>query len=147
MELVTKLTDILENAKRFDKYLHSINFHKKDFAVSCLKRGRCFVVIKEGGKYKFYPSKFIGYQDNSNKSYNAALDDACAIPNEKGKPYHDADHYTFDGRMSNKAINKILGCTCEKDPEMAQRFIEYCNDYGLAVLDNKKFWLNVIEQA
>lgn len=144
MELVKDLNDILENAERADMFINGGTTEERDFMLGKISRGMCFVVIKDRDEYKFYPSKYIGYKDNNPSSYKKALDEASALPGEECKR-GDAGMYDFDGRMSNKSINKILGCTCQKDYFMSERFIEYCNKLGLKGSEKKKFWLNVIE--
>lgn len=143
MELVKSIKDILENAKRFDNYIESGNSDEKEFVINCIGWGRCFVVVKENDNYKFYPSKYIGYKNNSASGYYDAYYSAEALPDEE--KHRDAAYYTFDGRMSNKAINKVLGCVCQKDYAMSEKFTEYCDKYGLKGSEKKKFWLNVIE--
>lgn len=143
MELVKNINDILENAKIFDKYLEEGTSDEKEFAITKIASGMCFVVIKDKEDYKFYPSKYIGYKNNSVANYYEAYFNADALPGEE--KYECAAMYTFDGRMSNKAINKLLGCTCEKNYEMSEKFIDFCNKYGLKGSYKRKFWMNVIE--
>ena len=143
MELVNNIDEMIENAKRFDAYIECGTPSEKDFAINCIALGRCFVVIKEDDKYRFYPSKYIGYKNNSAYRYEDAYYGAEVIPSEQ--KYGDAAKYTFDGRMSNKAITKVLECVCEKDYELTERFIEYCNDIGVKGSHKKKFWKNIIE--
>ena len=143
MELVKNINDIIENAKRFDNYIESGNPDEKEFAISCIGWGRCFVVVKENDNYKFYPSKYIGYKNNSVSVYYDAYYSAEALLGEE--KHRDAAYYTFDGRISNKAINKVLGCVCQKDYAMSEKFIEYCNKHELKGSEKKKFWLNIIE--
>lgn len=144
MELVKDINDVLENAKRADIFINNGTEDERDFMLEKISRGMCFVVLKDGEDYKFYPSKYIGYKDNNPSSYNDALYEATALHGEEEK-YEDAGFYDFDGRMSNQAINKILGCRCQKDYAMTEKFIQYCNKYGLKGSDKRKFWLNVIE--
>ena len=146
MELVKDRNDILENAKRFDEYLTCDNVAEHEFALQALTRGRCFVVIKNNEKFKFYPSKFVGYKNNSVKDYNDCLGTAEPLSEEKSCLYGDAAYFDFDGRMSNKAINAILKCKCINDYAMSERFIEYCQSLGLKGSDKKKFWLAIIEE-
>lgn len=143
MELVKKIDEMIENAKRFDAYIERGTPNEKHFAINCIALGRCFVVIKENDKHRFYPSKYIGYKNNSASRYEDAYYDAEAIQGEE--KYGEASYYTFDGRVSNKAITKVLGCVCEKDHELTERFIEYCNGIGLKGSDKRKFWKNIIE--
>ena len=143
MELVNCVEDIIENAKRFDAYIKNGKFNEKEFAINCISLGRCFVVIKENDNYKFYPSKYIGYKNNSASGYYDAYYNAEALPGEE--KHGDAAYYTFDGRVSNKAITKVLGCPVEKDYELSDLFIKYCNSLGLKGSEKKKFWKNIIE--
>lgn len=146
MVLVENVQDILENAKRFDEYLAKGNKEEREFALQTLYAGRCFVVVRHGDEYKFYPSKYIGYKNNSESNYYEQLGDAVPISSQQEDRYGDAALYTFDGRMSNKAINKVLKCTCVKDNDMSEKFIEYCNKFGLKGSYKRKFWLEIIEQ-
>ena len=145
MKLIETVNDILDNAKVFDDYLNSSDSEEKDFALYCLTYGRCFVVIKNKETYKFYPSKYIGYQSNNMSKYYDELATAEPLSSEN-KKYSDAAFYTFDGRMSNKAINKVLGCVCVRDDAMSDKYVEYCEKFGIKGSYKKKFWLNVIEQ-
>ena len=145
MKLIETVNDILDNAKLFDNYLNSNDAEEKDFALYCLTYGKCFVVIKNKETYKFYPSKYIGYQSNNKSHYISETYGAVVLPEEKQKN-NDAAYYTFDGRMSNKAINKILKGIPVKDEDLSDKFIEFCNRFGLKGSYKKKFWLNIIEQ-
>lgn len=144
MELVKNLEDMIANAKRADKFLHEGSVAEKEFMLKKICNGRCFVVFREGENYKFYPSKYIGYKDNNPSSYEKAMDEATALRCE-GEYSGDATMYDFDGRMSNRAINKILKCKCEKDFEFSEKFILYCEKLGLKGSEKMKFWKNIIE--
>ena len=113
------------------------------FSLSKLYEKTNVEFVKENDEYKFYPSKYIGYKNNSASGYVNALYGAEVLSG--GEKHGEAAHYTFDGRMSNKVINKILRCTSQKDCTMSEKFIEYCNKYGLKGSEKKKFWLNIIE--
>ena len=144
MEPVNNITEIIENARRADCFLSSGSYEEREFMLEKISRGMCFVVVKDGGEYKFYPSKYIGYKDNNPTSYTNAYYNAMAYPEEKNRQ-GDAAYHDFDGRVSNKAINKILGCSCVKDDAMSEKFVEFCNKYGLKGSTKRKFWLNVVE--
>ena len=143
MELVKNVKEIIENAKRFDYYIECGNSDEKEFSINCIAWGKCFVVIKEINSYKFYPSKYIGYKDNSASGYYDAYYSAQPLVGE-GK-YRDGAYFTFDCCMSYLAITKVLGCNCVKVYSMSDKFIEYCNKYGLKGSEKRKFWLNIIE--
>lgn len=144
MELVKDINEIIENAKRADYYLNKGTLSERGFLIDKIKNGRCFVVIKEGEEYKFYPSKYIGYKDNNPEAYCDALDNFTYLDGQFDR-YGSVASGNFDGRMSNKALNKVLKCRCEKNYEMSEKFIEYCNNLGLKGSDKKKFWSQIIE--
>ena len=144
MELVKEINDIIVNAKKADIYLNSGSTEEREFILEKIHDGRCFVVIKCGEQYQFYPSKYIGYKDNTPDAYYKAYYNASALPGEEDVS-GGAGMYDFDGRMSNRAINKILNCKCTKDYEMLERFVEFCESLGLKGSYKRKFWLNVIE--
>ncbi len=145
MKLIETINDILDNALTFDKYLNSYDGVEKDFALHCLKYGKCFVVIRNKCDYKFYPSKYIGYKNNNESDYLNGIYNAVPL-SDKSRKNGDASYYTFDGRMSNKEINKILKCSPVSDDFLSDKFIEFCNKFGIMGSYKKKFWLNIIEQ-
>ena len=108
-----------------------------------ISSGKCFVVVKEGNVYRFYPSKYVGYKNNSASGYANAYYNAYTLPSTE--KYGDAADSSFDGRVSNRAINKVLRCSCKKDYELSEKFISFCHKYGLKGSDKKKFWKNIIK--
>ena len=63
IELVKTFDEICENIQTIDKYLNDPDL--KEYAFGLIKRGICFVVVKNKGEYSFYPSRFIGYNANT----------------------------------------------------------------------------------
>ena len=64
MRIIERLNEIRMNTKTLDKYLDSKTDPEYSFAIDLVKRGICFVVVKENGVHRFYPSRFVGYADN-----------------------------------------------------------------------------------
>ena len=69
MNLVAARQDILANMKRLDGYLTSETAPVQSFAFDLIKKGVCFVALPDENRIKFYPSRFIGYQDNTMNSH------------------------------------------------------------------------------
>ena len=105
METIEKECELMKNLKRIDEYLVSINDQEYSFAINLVKKGTCFVVIKVNTSYKFYPSRFVGYKDNSMDQH---------LENERR-----------DGGKTNSAISKIL----ENKPVLNREFDKYYKKY------------------
>jgi hypothetical protein len=63
MGFVKELVDIIENIETIDKHL--LDPVKQDYAISLIEEGTCFVAVKGEEGYRFYPSRFVGYKNNS----------------------------------------------------------------------------------
>lgn len=109
MELIEKIEDIEENIQTIDNYLSNKTDGEYSFALDLIKRGTCFVVKKEGDTYKFYPSRFIGYKNNTMDKHMNSM--------------------TKDGRETNPQISKILHQTLEKNI-FEKEYQEYCKQLG-----------------
>jgi len=96
------------------------------FAINLVKKGTCFVVIKINGSFKFYPSRFIGYDSNSMDAH--------------------LDNVHRDGRETNPAISEILGITPVPNYEMDKLYKDYCQTLGFTSNDKgafgveRKYW-------
>jgi len=84
------------------------------------------VAVRDYGTYKFYPSRFIGYLDNSMDAHLSNV--------EK------------DGKETNPAISKILGGKPLSNPIFNQEYAKYCETLGFVPRDKgsfgteRKFW-------
>ena len=65
MKPIQTLEELRHNMDTLDQYLDNKTERTYSFALELVKKGVCFVVCKENGKTKFYPSRFIGYADNT----------------------------------------------------------------------------------
>lgn len=89
MRLVEEISDILDNIMVLERYRNSDDLRERDFYLSLINKGICFVVYKHKGEFLFGPSRFVGYIDNNRSEHLR----------NKSK----------DGRKTNKAIKQILG--------------------------------------
>ena len=69
MELVESLNDLNVNIKTIDNYLKLKIEPEYSYGLNLVKRGICFIALKENELYKFYPSRFIGYVNNDMESH------------------------------------------------------------------------------
>ena len=113
---------LLENMNTFDMYLDSNDETERDYAINLLTRGHDFVFRIVDGEYRFYPSRFIGYADNSIESHSLN---------------------PGDGRVTNHRLNRIIGEKSERDSMLSY----YYNSYVKQVKPSskrkynlKKFW-------
>lgn len=126
MEKIKTLNDLKINTKTLDSYI----IDKKDplytFGLNLIKKGTCFVVIKDGEQYKFYPSRFIGYLNNNMEDH--------------------LNNNFKDGRETNPTISYILGNKPLKKQDLNKKYIEYCESLGFAANEKgsfgveRKFW-------
>lgn len=129
MKRVETLEEIKQNIFTLDGYLDRKVEPEYSFALSLVKKGTCFIVVKQDGDYRFYPSRFIGYAENTMVTHeNAKL-------NKKA-----------DGRKTNLAIEKILNQRESCDAKMEKAYQEYCRKLGFTANDKgtfgvqRKYW-------
>lgn len=127
MKTISNFNEIMTNIQTLDRYLYSQVDPEYDFALNLIKRGTCFVAVKDSDTYRFYPSRFIGYTDNSMDAH--------------------LNNDTKDGKETNPAISKILGGKPLSDPALNQEYAKYCEALGFAPRDKgtfgteRKFWV------
>ena len=98
------------------------------YAIDLIKRGTCFVAVKQGdNEYLFYPSRFIGYENNT---MNKHMNNACK-----------------DGRETNSAIFEIIGYKPSENKELEAAYKNYCDRFGFVARDKgsfgvaRKYWI------
>lgn len=70
VEPVKSLEDIKHNMQVIDSYLNKGVDPEYTYALNLIKRGICFVVDDSSGRYRFYPSRFIGYALNTRDKHD-----------------------------------------------------------------------------
>ena len=121
MNLIVNKQELLENMKRIDEYLENKTDPKYNFALDLIKKGTCFVVLSDISGVKFYPSRFIGYKNNTMNS-------------------HLSNDYK-DGKETNPQISAIInnGKRPVFDLSLEQKYIEYCNSLGFIAREKGSF--------
>lgn len=128
MGFVKELADIVENIETFDKLL--MDSVKQDFAISLIKEGTFFVAVKREEKYRFYPSRFAGYKNNS-------IEAQTKRDRENGKD-------------SSPSISQILKHKPNPSQDLEAEYKKFClklgftaNDKGSAGVEHKYWAINI----
>ena len=116
-ELIENQNELLENIRLVENYLCEGNIEERDFAISLIKKGRCFVAYKVNNKIRFSTSRFIGYSNNNIEKHNS-------------------EHR--DGRDTNPQITKILGQKLIKNDVLEKAHLDYCRSFGVEPDNVKK---------
>ena len=124
---ITTLDELWSNCNLLDTYVNSKKDPEYSFALNLIKRGTCFVAIEKAGAYRFYPSRFVGYQENSMAKHE----------NNEWK----------DGKETNPAIGCLLGIGAPVDNvKLDEIYKEYCRALGFEPQEKgafgveHKFW-------
>lgn len=117
---ITSMDQLLDNCRVLDEYIASKKDPEYSYALNLIKRGTCFVAIQTDGEYKFYPSRFVGYQDNSMSKHE----------NNEWK----------DGKETNPAIGSVLGVGAPiPNAALEASYKEYCRKLGFEAKDKGAF--------
>jgi hypothetical protein len=127
MPYVRSYRDIVENCGRLRAELSAGNSDAKRL----IGNGRCFLAIQNAqGDFEFYPSKFIGYKDNT-LSVHLRLKDISR-----------------DGRNTNRKIIHIIGAlvTSINSPvlwrDMENQYSTFCSKLHISRTNYKrKYWI------
>lgn len=119
IKLVENFNEIKANVKTLDSYLKSKTDPEYSYGLNLDKKGTCFIAVKENDIYKFYPSRFMGYVNNSIEAH---------LNNEER-----------DGRDTNPAISKILGNNPLHNPTLDKIYREYGKSLGFTANDKGSF--------
>jgi hypothetical protein len=134
LPLITKKEQILENTATLDRYLKKGNSQESEYAKGLIQRGKCFVVVSSHDEYSFYPSRFIGYVDNTMGKHE-----------EMGEAKRATGKITRDGRDTTPAISEILGDLIEVGNKQWGTFEtaynKFCEKLGITPYKKeRKFW-------
>lgn len=126
MERINNREDILANIATLDKYLENKLESEYDYALDKIKKGNCFIAVQSGkDSYKFYPSRFIGYKNNTMNSHE--------------------DNPDKDGRKTNIYIREALGKKEAFDALLENKYLDYCSRLGITPAKRekltRKYWV------
>ncbi|WP_294431297.1 hypothetical protein [uncultured Treponema sp.] len=121
MDFVKNKSDLICNVRILDSYL-TCDDEKRIFAEDLIRHGHCFMFMKKKGEIHFYPSRFMGYLNDTKEKYEESK-------REKKNP--EKRPGTVDGRKTNRVICSILHCPLQKDSELEKEYLSYCKKYGI----------------
>jgi hypothetical protein len=111
-DLVTSEDQVIINVLTLLHY-RSGNKVQRKFHDDLTKRGKLFVAIKSKNNYGFAPSRFAGYNSNSDMRHNRNEDE------------------DIDGRRTNLALNEVLGPYLSEGSDgyaaIDKAFLTYCS--------------------
>ncbi len=118
--LVTTKEQIINNMNTIDSYLNATGTTNCSDAKDLIKRGRSFAYRIIEGEYHFYPSRFIGYINETITSHKADMG---------------------DGKKTNPAITKALKTKLEKNEVLEKEYLKYLSKLGLGSYEFKRrYW-------
>jgi 5-methylcytosine-specific restriction protein A len=123
LKVITSIEEIEQNLSLFEKYLcGEVSPESQKFAYGLIKRGACFIAYKTNSEWRFAPSRYVGYTNNSMKTHN--------------------DNQNKDGKETNPAIDSVLDCTLAPNKDIEAEYLSFCEKLGINP-DNKqrKYWL------
>lgn len=126
MRCVQSIDEIKSNMTVLDGYLSEKHDPEYSFALDLIKKGICFIAISANSSYRFYPSRFIGYANNTMDKHE----------NNEWK----------DGKETNPVISQILNQKYVPDAELEKAYREYCESLGFAPRERgafgveRKYW-------
>lgn len=119
MEFVKSIDDIKKNMRTIDEYLDKRRDPEYSYALSRIKRGLCFIAVETKEGYCFYPSRFMGYAENTMSKHQ--------------------NNTEKDGRKTNPVIFQILNKKPSEQIELECAYVEYCERLGIVVKDKSTF--------
>ena len=120
MYLVENKKEIYENMKRIDEYLSNKVDPKYEYALGRIKLGTCFIaLVDKNDRIKFYPSRFIGYKNNTMDAH---------LSNENK-----------DGKETNPKISSLIGINPIFNLPLEQEYIKYCEKLGFIAREKGSF--------
>ncbi|MEI6707428.1 MAG: HNH endonuclease [Methylococcales bacterium] len=115
-ELITSIEEIEQNLSLFEKYLcGEVSPDAQKFACKRVKMGTNFIAYTIDSEWRFAPSRYVGYANNSIKAHN--------------------DNQNKNGGSTDAAIDKALG-DCTQDDELENKYRAFC--IKLEIVCNEK---------
>lgn len=126
IELIRNYQELKVNMKTIDNYLRSKKDPEYTYAINLLKKGTCFIAVKTDSGYRFYPSRFMGYKNNTMEQHDSNI--------------------SKNGTVTNPQITFILGEKLIKNAELNNEYMNYCDILGFKPREKgsfgveRKFW-------
>lgn len=128
MRLISNKKHLIANIETIENYIIDGNLVEKEATLDLIRKGKCLVAYKVDNDYRFAPSRFLGYQNNTLIAHFASQ--------------------TKTGLESNAAINKVLESKLSSNENLENRYIQYCLSLGLqpSNYSKRRYWYLEIEE-
>lgn len=124
LEFVETLEDIAMNVQMLARYLKSADNKERTFAASLIKLGRNFLAVDDNKNILFFPSRFVGYKNNSYTAHSANI--------------------FKDGTDTDPVISRILDTSYEHNSILELKYQKFCESNGIIPSKIKrKYWPQV----
>ena len=126
MEPITTRNELEMNLSRLDSYRRSRDAREREFYKRLLSQGICFVGFRHEGVLIFGPSRFVGYANNDLRRHQR--------------------NQSKDGRVTNRAIVRILGYQPGHDEQLEREYLRACAEVSVRPRQTgpfrtkRKFW-------
>lgn len=126
MNIVTTLEQIENNIAELERGRAAGGKELEEYRA-LIKRGTCFLPYESQMGLSFAPSRFVGYIDNKMATHS--------------------DNPNRDGRITNAAINELLGVRPSVHTDLEQAYIEFCGMIGVTPSKTgtfgvaRKYWI------
>lgn len=126
MNVITELNQITNNIVELERGRSADGKELEEYQA-LIKRGTCFLPYMSEIGLAFAPSRFIGYVGNKLETH--------------------ADNPNRDGRITNAAINQLIGVRPRTNKVMEQAYIRFCGTIGVTPSETgafgveRKYWI------
>lgn len=127
MKLITSKEQLIANIETVENYLADGKTDDRTTMFELIRKGKCLVAYKIKNEYRFAPSRFLGYVNNSLAIHTSAT--------------------TKDGRETNSLITKVLKSKLTSNLLLENKYIQYCKSLGLQPSNygKRKYWFLEID--
>jgi 5-methylcytosine-specific restriction protein A len=121
MDTVSTKEQIRDNIELFEKYLRD-DAEEQKFAHGLIGRGKNFIAYKIDDEFRFAPSRYIGYVDNTKDKHN--------------------NNSTKDGKKTDPAITKIVDHNLSPSEELETAYFSFTSKLDIKPnnIENRKYW-------
>jgi predicted HNH restriction endonuclease len=128
MRLINQITQLTANIETLENYLVAGTEEEQETVRKLIRRGKSLVAYKIDGKWRFTPSRFVGYVNNN------------LVKHERST--------TKDGTKTNPTLNNVIGLKLSASSMLESEYIKYCRSLGEepSNYSKRRYWsLNVEE--
>jgi 5-methylcytosine-specific restriction protein A len=121
MDTVSTKEEIRNNIELFEKYLCG-GAEEQKFVHSLIGKGKNFIAYKIDDEFRFTPSRYIGYVNNTKDKHDGNL--------------------TKDGKKTDPAITKIVDHKPSPSEELDTAYFSFTSKLDIKPknIDNRKYW-------